>query len=76
MSQVSLHPINMLTEAIPDLKGQVWSLPCGHFNRTYPPLSTVILHLNDTERWSREQIADWLETLDLDLSFLSHKGSK
>lgn len=27
-------------------------------------LSTVIMDLNDTHRWTREQIADWLETLD------------
>lgn len=26
-----------------------------------------ILHLNDEHRWSREDIADWLDTLDLDL---------
>lgn len=30
-------------------------------------LSDLIIHLNDTHRWSREAIADWLESLDLDL---------
>lgn len=29
----------------------------------------MIVHLNDNHRWSREQIADWLETLDVDLTF-------
>lgn len=29
----------------------------------------MIMHLNDDHRWTREQIADWLETLDVDLSF-------
>ena len=27
----------------------------------------IIVHLNDYHGWSREQIADWLETLDCDL---------
>jgi hypothetical protein len=36
----------------------------------------MIIHLNDTHHpstaidgWSRERIADWLETLDVDLRF-------
>jgi len=32
-------------------------------------LSAVIMDLNDTHRWTREQIADWLETLDIDINF-------
>jgi hypothetical protein len=28
----------------------------------------IIIHLNDGHKWSREDIADWLETLDLDLT--------
>jgi hypothetical protein len=32
-------------------------------------LTTVVPHLNDHHRWSREEIADWLETLDVDLAF-------
>lgn len=31
-------------------------------------LDVVIIHLNDIENWSREDIADWLESLDIDLS--------
>lgn len=27
-------------------------------------LQTVIMHLNDTHEWTREQIADWIDTLD------------
>lgn len=36
----------------------------------YPlPLSTIIQHLNDSDHhWTREQIADWLETLDIDIN--------
>lgn len=29
----------------------------------------LIMHLNDTHKWTREAIADWLETLDADLEF-------
>ena len=29
----------------------------------------VIVNLNDVHKWSRDKIADWLESLDLDLEF-------
>lgn len=32
------------------------------------PVAEVIMHLNDQHRWTREQIADWLETLPIDLT--------
>lgn len=32
-------------------------------------LRRVVISLNDSHRWSREQIADWLETLDVDITF-------
>lgn len=32
-------------------------------------LRITIIHLNDTHKWTREQIADWLETLDVDIRF-------
>lgn len=32
-------------------------------------LERVVIHLNDSVKWSRERVADWLDTLDLDLSF-------
>lgn len=31
-------------------------------------LRHVIIHLNDAHRWTREEIADWLDTLDVDLT--------
>lgn len=34
-------------------------------------LLEIIISLNDYHKWTREQIADWLETLDLDLRFQS-----
>lgn len=33
------------------------------------PIVLLIVHLNDYHRWTREQVADWLETLDIDLAF-------
>lgn len=32
-------------------------------NGKFLPLMHVIIELNDTQKWSREQIADWLDTL-------------
>jgi hypothetical protein len=32
-------------------------------------LSDCIMNLNDEYRWTREQIADWVETLDVDTTF-------
>ncbi len=34
-------------------------------------LAHVIIELNDDYEWTREEIADWLETLDLDLTVRS-----
>lgn len=31
-------------------------------------LSKMIIHLNDREQWTREQIADWIETLDVSIN--------
>lgn len=28
-----------------------------------------VIHLNDDHDWTRERIADWLETLDIDMTF-------
>lgn len=37
--------------------------PCGHHSsRT---VGSLIMHLNDDDRWPREKIADWLATLGL-----------
>lgn len=46
---------------------------CPGCDPVKPPrnIQTVIIELNDKHDWSREQIADWLETLDVDLSFPS-----
>lgn len=32
-------------------------------------LARTIINLNDEHRWTREQIADWIETLDINITF-------
>lgn len=32
-------------------------------------IERIIINLNDVHKWTREEIADWLDTLDVDLSF-------
>lgn len=66
------HPISGLKKACPALDSVV-RYPPGTRRRKEDPtqrvkLETVIIYLNDQERWSRERIADWLETLDVDTS--------
>lgn len=73
----------ILTALMPDIK-RVVSYPCGRRDGdcSQPAVGKddspyegkasvhdVIIHLNDTDRWTRERIADWLDTLDLDLRF-------
>jgi hypothetical protein len=61
---------NALTNAIPNMRKVKKDCPveedCAHKNRS---LMNLIQHLNDTHKWTREAIADWLESLDEDLSF-------
>lgn len=55
-----------LLDVLPNLEGTV-AYPCEC--RGPGALRDAIVHLNDSHRWTREQVADWLETLDLDLRF-------
>ena len=42
---------------------------CPEMDRPEPMhVSTAVIHLNDHHKWSRERIADWLDTLDIDLT--------
>lgn len=40
---------------------------CSH-QTAFFYLRTTIGHLNDEHGWSREEIADWLDTLDIDFT--------
>lgn len=79
------NPQDLLDQAIPVLHTATVDCPVGYrwegpkygycyycyVNKTTreSSISSMILHLNDFHEWSREQIADWLESLDIDLSF-------
>lgn len=65
-----------LQAALPDLATEAacptpkddkfnFGISCG----TRLSLWYMIQHLNDHHEWSREQIADWLETLDVNITF-------
>lgn len=60
-----------LTWLLPGLRKWFSCPACPVHDSTFPPgeLFGVVTHLNDLHRWSRERIADWLETLDVDLTF-------
>jgi hypothetical protein len=55
--------LNDIREAFPILDQQVNLIP-GFRIATPTPLSNAIASLNDQPRWTREQIADWVETLE------------
>lgn len=63
-------PMMIMVNAILNLRAIV-RYPCGcNIERLWTSaLINVIIHLNDNHEWTRTQIADWLDTLDLDLRF-------
>lgn len=62
--------VELLSQYFPGAMDQEVACPCGHgdckFHHYLGKLSHVIVHLNDACAWSREQIADWIDTLDID----------
>lgn len=56
----------MLAAALPGLATRV---PCPVCDDYHAPVQTAVIHMNDVHRWTREAIADWLDSLDVDLSF-------
>jgi hypothetical protein len=52
------------------------TIHCDTFQDPDTLLQETIVHLNDHHRWSREQIADWLDTLDHDLRFKAPEGGE
>lgn len=67
---------HQLIRRISSLEEEIVFCPDGkcaeHEHSNEPPLSSLlldmILHLNDDHHWTREEIADWLDTLDVDLT--------
>lgn len=60
------EPIANLKRFCPALD-EVVKYPQGDRSRSMR-LEEAIIRLNDVEKWPREKIADWLESLDLDLA--------
>jgi hypothetical protein len=60
-----------LKKLFPGLVELVTCPVCKNKDATMIPqqmqLDRAIIHLNDTHAWSREAVADWLESLDIDL---------
>lgn len=57
-------------------KGSAWMVQMASSGAVFwasgpLPLVDVIVHLNDHHQWSREAVADWLETKDWDLQFVT-----
>lgn len=63
------NPRRQIEQACPGLEEHVQA-PCDCYAESPEDavLSAVIMHLNDKHAWPREQIADWLDDLDVDLS--------
>lgn len=57
--------VNALERVLPNVRANV----LHPLNGVQMPLNEIVVNLNDTHRWTRERIADWLETLDVDLRF-------
>lgn len=57
---------DLLSSVLPGLNHKV---TCPHCNDPHGSLQAVIIHLNDGAKWTREHIANWLDTLDVDLTF-------
>lgn len=55
--------LNYLTERLPDARAYVTCPVC----QSRDSVLQRVIHLNDVHNWTREAIADWLDTLDLDL---------
>lgn len=54
----------MMRKIVPGARGATQCPECHDAG----PLFTVIVHLNDEHRWTRDKIADWTDTLPLDLT--------
>lgn len=59
---------DVLAGVLPGLSTRVTCPACTSV-ALRPTVRDAVIHLNDSHRWTREAIADWLDTLDADLAF-------
>lgn len=69
------HP-SMLSHKLPGMLEKVDCPACNKQVYSTTDLRNQIIHLNDTHKWTRNQVADWLETLDIDLAFKVDNSEK
>lgn len=63
--------LGTLSKAIPSLNEIIKGCPASGctYRKSQLPISQAIMHLNDYHKWPRNEVADWLESLDVDLQF-------
>jgi hypothetical protein len=59
-----VHPTKDLEWFFDCLEGTIRRCPGGDGCQKRLSLAAIIVHLNDDHRWSREQIAQWLESVN------------
>jgi hypothetical protein len=59
-----LHPTKDLDWFFDCLEGTIRRCPGGDGCQKRLSLASIIVHLNDDHRWSREQIATWLDAVN------------
>jgi hypothetical protein len=72
----STVPTHHLKQLVPGVMKKTWCPACAKGNQkrgvdgnAVLALWNIIIHLNDEHKWDRMKIADWLESLDIDLTF-------
>lgn len=59
--------VSGLAKLVPAISGDAFPCPMDECSMR-STISSLIPHINDTHKWSREAIADWLDSLDVDLT--------
>lgn len=59
--------VDLFIKLIPGFNDMTAACPVDDCNHKDALLKYAIIHLNDDHKWTREEIADWLDTLDHDL---------
>ena len=69
VSDESNSPVSSLSKIFPVLKAKNVTCQDKDCKNSHGwRMMTLITHLNDDHAWSREAIAEWLESLDLDIN--------
>ncbi len=61
-SKDDFDDLSKLSESLPGILYTFVKFPCG-CRTDVANLKTIIIHLNDKDKWPREKIADWLDDL-------------